>query len=143
MSNKNKIIIAVVGIALIGTYFYVKKILKDGGVTKKDENLNLDTGGSTVNTITNASPMSADQNFANLKVNIGVSTPSGNSFTLKFNEGKNLVTFYNNSRFAIFNSKKEQLFKGSYQQGGKILKGDNGKEAVSGSIWRNLLSIIK
>ena len=85
--------------------------------------------------------MSPDQNFASLKVNIGGNFPSGNSFSIKFNGGKNYASFWNNNRFAILNSQKQLMFKGTYQQGGKSLKGDNGKIAVSGSVWGNLISI--
>ena len=143
MNRKYWIIGGIVGGVLLATYLYIKKQQRESGFYDGN-NAPIDPSGeSTVSGITSAQPMSPDENYKNVQLNLGVKAPSGNGFSVKFNSAKNSASFYNNNRFAIFNNKGQLMFKGAYQQGGKSLKGDNGKIAVSGSVWGNLNSIVK
>jgi hypothetical protein len=82
-------------------------------------------------------------NFNDLQSNIG-STTKADVLSVKFNEGKNTADFYKNHRLVIGKfGTQGYIAKGSYSDGGKSIKLDNGKEINSGSVWNNLLQTIK
>lgn len=82
-------------------------------------------------------------NFKSLQDNIGLNPNDDDIVIAPFNDKKNFAQFYNNNRVVIFNSDKNVVVKGSYSEGGKTIKLDNGKEVSSGSVWTNLLNAIK
>lgn len=84
-----------------------------------------------------------DTNFKSLQDNIGLKPNFENIVIAPFNDKKNYAQFYNNNRVIIFNADKQIVVKGSYSEGGKTIKLDNGKEVSSGSVWANLLNVIK
>jgi hypothetical protein len=87
----------------------------------------------------------SDDNFNSLQDNLGFKTKTKfDSVTVKFNEGKNTADFYKNNRVVIGKiGTSGYLVKGSYSDGGKEIKLDNGKEIVSGSVFGNLLQTLK
>lgn len=89
-----------------------------------------------------SSKAKAEKNFKDLLNNLGVKT-SGESYTTEFNEGKNIVTFFNNNRF-VTKVKGADLAskKGTYTDGGKKLFVDGGNVIESGSVWGNLLKTL-
>lgn len=86
---------------------------------------------------------SDDSNFKAIQDNLGVKSSSG-IVSVKFNEGKNTADFYKNNRVVIGKiGTSGYLVKGSYSDGGKGIKLDNGKEIFSGSVFGNLLQTLK
>lgn len=87
---------------------------------------------------------SDDSNFKAIQDNLGVKSSSSGIVSVKFNEGKNTADFYKNNRVVIGKiGTSGYLVKGSYSDGGKEIKLDNGKEIVSGSVFGNLLQTLK
>lgn len=83
------------------------------------------------------------KNFESLQDNLGIKSKS-DVLSVKFNEGKNTADFYNNNRVVIGKiGTQGYLVKGSYSDGGKSMRLDNGKEINSNSVWNNLLQTIK
>ncbi len=87
-------------------------------------------------------------NFDSLQSNIGIKAGKDNivvvPFNVQNNTPKNLAQFYSNDRVIIFNNlTKLPILKGSYSNGGKNIKTDNGIEAVSSSVYTNLSLLIK
>jgi hypothetical protein len=87
---------------------------------------------------------SDDSNFKAIQDNLGVKSSSSGIVSVKFNEGKNTADFYKNNRVVIGKiGTSGYLVKGSYSDGGKGIKLDNGKEIFSGSVFGNLLQTLK
>lgn len=84
---------------------------------------------------------SGSPNLESVKTNLGGKFAKDHA-TVSFNEKKNKATFYNNNRVVIVDD-KGVIKKGSYSDGGKVIIMDNGKKAESGSVWNNLMSVIK
>ena len=133
MENNTKGAIAV-GITLlaIGTAYYFLVYKKNNG--EGDEGSNGNNNGSGNNGL---------NNFDSLQKNLGAKA-LGDRVSVKFNENKNTADFYNNNRVSISRiGTSGYLVKGSYSDGGKTIKLDNGKEISSGSVWGNLLQTLK
>lgn len=86
---------------------------------------------------------SGNKNFTSLQDNLGLTANNENVVIAPFNDKKNTAQFYTNDRVVVFNSDKNVVVKGSYSDGGKTIKLDNGKEITSGSVWENLLKTVK
>jgi len=85
-----------------------------------------------------------DSNFKAVQDNLGIKSSSSGIVSVKFNEGKNTADFYKNNRVIIGKiGTSGYLVKGSYSDGGKTIKLDNGKEIVGGSVFGNLLQTLK
>lgn len=82
-------------------------------------------------------------NFNSLQDNLGLTANNENIVIAPFNDKNNFAQFYNNNRVIVFNSDKNIVVKGSYSDGGKTIKLDNGKEIIGGSVWQNLLKTVK
>ena len=58
--------------------------------------------------------------------------------------GKYTAIFYDNGRFAIFQTgQKAPKFKGTYENAGMDFKMDDGRVISTGSVWNNLTNVIK
>jgi len=131
MENNTKGAIAV-GITLlaVGAAYYFLVYKKNNG-GDGDEGNNNGSGNNGLN------------NFDSVQKNLGKNA-SGNRINVKFNTDKNAADFYNNNRVIISTiGTNGYLVKGSYSDGGKTIKLDNGKEISSGSVWGNLLQTLK
>ncbi len=85
-----------------------------------------------------------NQNFLDLQNNLGLKANSEDIVSTKFNEGENIVEFYNNNRFFVFDKDKKVIVaKGTYSNGGKKMVLDGGFTVESGSVFGNLLDILK
>lgn len=82
-------------------------------------------------------------NFQSLQTNLNAKPDTQGVVVAPFNEKKNFAQFYNNNRVVIFRADKSIVVKGTYQNGGKLITLDNGKEIEGGSVWGNLLQTIK
>ena len=81
--------------------------------------------------------------LASVAKNLGVPKNS-DPVTVKFNSGKNTADFYSNKRVVIGTvGKSGYLKKGTYLNGGMMIRLDDGKIVVSGSVWQNLLDALK
>ncbi len=83
------------------------------------------------------------KNFLDLQNNLGLKPNSDNVIVTKFNEGKNIAQFYNNNRVFVFDENKKSIAKGAYSNGGKKIVLDDGFSIESGSVFGNLLGILK
>jgi len=63
--------------------------------------------------------------------------------TVAFNDGKNQAQFYKNDRVIIFDNAKNIVARGNYSDGGKTISIDGGKQVSGGSVWNNLLTVLK
>ncbi len=84
-----------------------------------------------------------NKNFLDLQDNLGLKPNSDNILVTKFNEGKNIAQFYSNNRVFVFDANKNVLAKGTYINGGKKIVLDGGFTIESGSVFGNLLDILK
>ncbi len=82
------------------------------------------------------------ENFDSLLVNLGNIKPSHDAVSIKFNNNQNLANFFNNNRLAIYKG-KDLVDKGTYSNGGKVIKMDSGKSANGSSVYDNLETVIK
>lgn len=81
-----------------------------------------------------------------LRKNLGLPESKLDTISLKFNGEKNQVDFFSNNRFFIYkieNGLQKYIDRGTWSMGGYNLKLDSGKEAISNSVYKNLLDIIK
>ncbi len=86
---------------------------------------------------------SSQKNFLDLQNNLGLKPNSDNIIVTKFNEGKNIAQFYTNNRIFIFDENKNVVSKGTYFNGGKQIALDGGLTVEGGSVFGNLLDILK
>jgi len=102
--------------------------------------------------------ISIKDSFNNVGVNLGSNaklSATKDNYSVKFNKDKQVsyygqmkAVFYNNGRIWIFDiAKGKSIAKGNYYNGGKklvISDGKNkGKTIESGSVWTNLLNILR
>ena len=95
------------------------------------------------------------ENFSKVPVFLGSKAKlEGDVYYVSFNTSKQVSTygimkaqFYNNNRIFIFDVAGKNIAKGNYYNGGKkivITDGKNkGKTIESGSVWTNLLNILR
>jgi hypothetical protein len=82
-------------------------------------------------------------NFNSLLSNTGLKPNQSGILIIPFNDSKNSAQFYNNNRIFIFDADKNVVAKGTYSDGGKSIKLDSGSKIASGSVFSNLLKIVK
>jgi len=83
-------------------------------------------------------------NYELIKKNLGDNIHEKDDIiTVPFNDGKNQAQFYKNNRVIIFDNKESVILRGNYSDGGKVISIDNGKTIKGGSVWNNLLSVLK
>ena len=112
---------------------------------------------------TNNTPYTGEKTVGNVKLESFSKVPvylgseakkEGDVYYVSFNTSKQVSTygimkaqFYNNGRIFIFDVAKKTIAKGNYYNGGKkivITDGKNkGKTIESGSVWTNLLNILR
>ncbi len=117
--TKNGLIVTgVVALVVVGSYFGYKHFFPDAGNTDFADN------------------------YAQAQTNLNVKAGKG-GIVIPFNNKKNKAQFYDNGRIVIFNDKGAIVKKGTYSDGGKTIAIDNGKTVSSGSVFGNLLAVIK
>lgn len=87
---------------------------------------------------------SGEDDFELVKANLGGKFDDSNDVAItKFNNDKNIAQFYKNNRLAIFDANTKKLLKkGSYSNGGKVIKMDGGSELTNSSVWTNLINAL-
>ena len=62
---------------------------------------------------------------------------------VSFDNNNHKATFYDNNRVFVFDKNNKWIAKGTYSDGGKVMNLDDGREISGGSVWTNLMNIIK
>lgn len=90
------------------------------------------------------SPEEMKANFEALKTNLGSNVKlAKDGLALAYNGGERIARFYTNNRFMVYDKTgKNLLHKGSYGNGGRFIKMDNGQEINGSSVWDNLNLIV-
>jgi len=83
------------------------------------------------------------ENFDKVVANLNVAKNGTDYISYYFNSGKNLFVFYNNNRMYIADKNGNIISMGTYSDGGKSISLDNGKSANGGSVWTNVLNLLK
>ena len=117
-NQKGFVAVGIVAVVVIGTYFGYQFYIKPK-VNKAVDDLKL------------------------LENNTGLTANSKDILTIKFNEGENFAQFYANNRVVIFDKNNTIVVKGKYEDGGKKITLDNGKIISGGSVFQNLLDVLK
>lgn len=137
MDKQTKIVIfSVLGMLVLGGGITAIVLYKN----KKDVS-DTETQGSGGSTTDDDKP-----NLDALLNNMGVAaskSQDGTSVNASFNEGKNTVSFFSNGRYAVKDNKSGQVRKGYWSSGGKKITPDGRPMISSGSVWQNLLNLLK
>ena len=125
-----KLIGGVLVAAGTGVVLYMSFVKKDGQGKTLFQRL---TGGS-----------GGGDNFALLQTNLGAKpNADGSIISVKFGGGKYAAQFYkDNGRVIFFNDLKQIIGKGKYEDGGKTIIMDSGKNISGNSVWDNLLKTV-
>lgn len=138
MDKETKITLFVVlGLLVVGGTITAIVLHKNNKDVSDSENVG--SGGST-------SDDYVKPNFDDLLSNMGAAakkSQDGTAVNAAFNSNKNTISFYTNGRYAIADNKTKKITKGSWSNGGKRLTPDGKSEIKSGSVWGNLLNVIK
>ena len=135
------IIVLVVAILSTGGYFIWKSTQEEEEEFEEEDGGDKGSGGS-------APADKLSENQISLKANLGGNSKivgkDNDIIKATFGGGKYFAQFYSNNRIVLFNaSTKNSIRRGSFSNGGKSVRMDNGVVAESGSVWANLANAVK